>query len=319
MIDFVPPVGAARQARTLAEAEAALEEWFGVSVVLTSSGRGALHLAMTALGLKRYEHRIAVSPMTAGCVFDAVTRHGFPIDPAAGSAGDAALVIHQYGFVQNWRPGGVVIDDICHAFQSSGGDGARDWQSEMAVFSLPKFLSLSGMVGGVATPSVQRAAQLHELLHHFPQAAPIPDERAILAHEQGAEARERVYLARLLDPRPIAATCGGIPDAAGLRAIGARRADMVDRLLTTPAARDMPGGWRAMIAAAPPFAFPLFVKADRRARIRGALTAAGVLAGAYRLDIARNSTAPEWRDALLIPCHPWIDAETQTRMIAALA
>ena len=126
-----------------------LEEWFGSPVVLASSGRGAIKLALREFGLNRYRHRVALPRMISGCVLDAVVQHAFPIDAAGKDEFDLTLLYHQYGFSQLMEPAGPTIEDICHAFFASCKTGRRPWRGQMAVFSLSKFFRTSTMVGGL--------------------------------------------------------------------------------------------------------------------------------------------------------------------------
>jgi len=300
-IDHSPPHGADGPGPTVAEAETWLTEWFAAPVVLTSSGRGALRLVLAKLGLNRYRDRIAMSPMTAACVFDAVIRHGFPVDPAVSPTAAATVLIQQYGFVQGWRPAGLVVEDISHAFFAGPSWGARDWAGDFAVFSLPKFFGLAGMAGGIVCRNHDDAGRLHEQL-----AESIPRrqeeaarDRAIFRNGAGAEI-EAVYLRNLLDSAPDPGALAGLPAPPGMVAIGHRRAEILERFLdiTRP-----DGSWPASLRRVLPYVFPVFGQEARLRAIAGELTEAGISAGVYRVDDARDNRRPAWRPALLAPCH----------------
>src|SRR6266567_4107946 len=118
----------------VADAESVLSDWFGADVILTSSGRAAIHMYLQALGLNRYRSRIVLPRLISVCVVDAVIRSGFPVDAACGIVGDASILYHQFGIPQCACPSGIVIEDICHALFASPSTGIRDWKGEVAVF-----------------------------------------------------------------------------------------------------------------------------------------------------------------------------------------
>ena len=294
------------------DTEARLSAWFGRPVVLTSSGRAALLLAFRQLGLNRYASRIAMPPRTAQCVFDAVTRAAFPVDPARdGGPVDATLLIHQYGHLLLDRPTGAVIEDICHAFFARPDSGARDWAGAMAVFSLPKFFATAGMCGGIVAADEALASALRARRDAAPAlaAADLAADRE--TWRKGAPAAlEQAYLRALLHPAPSAVALSGLPD--DLAATGARRAAVTAALLEAipPAALDP--AWRAMCRQALPFALPVFAAPDDLARLVESLRAMHVETGLFRIDRARKMAKPDPQIAALVPCHHAIgDAEVQ--------
>lgn len=291
--------------RDIGAVEAMLADWFDAEVVLTSSGRAALRLALADLGLARYRDRIAVSPMTAACVFEAVIHHGFPVDPAEAEPAAATVLIHQFGHAQRWRPEGPVVEDVAHAFFAGAETGARDWAGEHAIFSLPKFFGIAGMAGGVVTRSRDIAARIRNKIASidFPSADQSLDRQVFRLSGPDPAAIGAMYARRLLDPRPDPQSLTGLPDTAGMRAVGTCRAEIVARLLATPAAAALPEDWRASLQHALPYAFPLFGDVERLRRIDEALSAANVSAGLYSIDLARDNRQPDLRRAVLIPCH----------------
>lgn len=299
-----------------------LADWFEAPVVLTSSGRAAVRLALADLGLSRYRDRLAVSAMTAACVFDAVIRHAFPVDPAdAPRDVSATLLIQQYGFVQSWRPDGPVIEDICHGFYATPDSGARNWAGDTAVFSLPKFFSVAGMAGGI----VARTAGIADRLREWAQAAiaepaEAATDRAVFQDlDPTAAELEAMYLRRLLTAGPDAASLAGLPDLAGLRAAGAVRRGYAERIMATARARSIPDDWRRDLAQQLPFALPVFGDRNALRPIDDRLADAGISCGIYQIDRSRDNRRPEWTSALLVPCHQFVREDQMTAIEGALA
>lgn len=285
------------------DVEERLSDWFGRPVVLMSSGRAALLACFRHLGLNRYGSRLAMPPRTAQCVFDAVTRAAFPVDPASdGGPVDATLLIHQYGHLLHDRPAGPVIEDICHAFFARPDSGARDWAGELAVFSLPKFFPVAGMAGGIVAADDALADALRAARDTAPRLsdAQLAADRASWRGGESA-ALELAYLRALLHPAASADALAGLPD--DLAAVGARRADVTATLLDAIPPASLDNAWRAMCGQALPFALPVFAAPDDLARLVESLRAMHVETGLFRIDRARKMAKPDPQIAALVPCH----------------
>lgn len=307
---------------SIEQAEALLERWFDRPVILTSSGRAALLLCFQELSLNRYSSRLAMPPRTAQCVFDAVVRTAFPIDPATDhSPVDATLLIHQYGHRLMDKPIGPVIEDICHAFFEKPDTGARDWAGDFAVFSLPKFFGTRGMCGGVVAADEGLAARLRARR----DAIPTIDAQALAADQAAWRASdsawmEVVYLRALLHPACSVEALAGLPThLEGLCAAGEARAGVTRTLLHAIPDSSLDKEWRAMCEARLPFALPAFANAEQLAPVIAAIDEAGVETGRFRINLARSMMAPETRLALLLPCHNGMGAitvETLARILS---
>lgn len=294
---------------SVAELEAWLAEWFGRPVVLTSSGRSALLLCFQQLGLERYGSRLAMSPRTAQCVFDAVIRAAFPVDPASDRGRvDATLLIHQYGHLLHDRPSGPVVEDICHAFFASPDSGARDWAGDMAVFSLPKFFPLRGMAGGIIAATDSLAADLRKRR----DSVPSPDEAQRAAdraswQSAGKGMLEPLYLRALLHPSPCPLALAGLPG--DLTSVGSRRADVTSTILATLPEMVLDDDWREMCATTLPFALPVFAAQEHLTTLVARLREKGCETGIFRIDRARKMARPHVQPAALLPCHDLIGGE----------
>ena len=219
---FHPPLGARSSfAPDLPEAEALLGETFGVHCVLASSGRAALNLLLTDFGLSRYAHFISSPRFISRCVLDVVVRHGFPLSASNAREADAILRYHQYGLPQgdlrnDAVPAGRCIDDVCHTLFWSGNRGGVGWLGDVAIFSLPKFVSLSAMVGGVFVKDAATAARLREARDRteaFSDSEQASQSAAFLRGYDGAPAeggRSNIYISneRCAVAR-IGKTCAG--------------------------------------------------------------------------------------------------------------
>lgn len=318
---FTPaPVSAVSRPTVLA-AEALLQQWFGRPVVLTSSGRAALLLALRDAGLGRYRSRLAMPPLTAACVFDAVIRTAFPVDPAHDpDPVDATLLIHQYGHRQVSVPDGLVIEDICHAFFGGPETGARRWRGDVAIFSLPKFFGTAGMAGGLVVADEQQADRLRDARDAAPRtdAEQLAHDRAGWRQTTGATL-EAIYLRALLHPACDPAALAGLPASqAELAATGERRAAIARRLVDALPAASLPDEWRAICLADLPFAIPVFGDPARLDDLAGRIEAIGIESGPFRIDKRRNMRAPDFQSAILLPCHQQIDDDCLDALVGAI-
>jgi hypothetical protein len=323
-VSHAPGFRPSRSVTTVEATEALLSEWFEAPVVLTSSGRSAMLLYLTATGHSRYQHRVALPRMISACVVEAVIRRAFPLDAAMPGAADTTILYHQYGLPQLARPAGRVLEDICHALFASPTTGARTWAGEAAVFSLPKFFSTATMVGGLVVPDPRLATELRALRESAPPPhAPRRAEHAAIlgavGHSGGPDL-EVVYLERLTNPRLLDSELGGVPASlADIGSVAAHRADFATRVFAAMPPDALPEGWSTWLPQALPFAFPVFGTRDRLETINSALAGIGISAGIYQIDIARDIARPNYAAALLVPCHQAIGVETQRTIVRCLA
>ena len=304
----MPPAKQLPSELTVAELEATLEEWFGLPVVLTSSGRGALRLAFSHLGLKRYRDRIAITPMISMCVLEAAIRHAFPIDAASAVEAEATLVYHQYGFVQTVKPAGPVVEDICHSFYATPTRGRRAWLGELAAFSLPKFFSTSSPVGGLVVQDRKRAASVRALRDTQPQrTVRQQDEESRIYCDADMHSHfdfDRLYLSRLVNSRISDRELGGLPkNVSEIADQGQRRTEIIAIYCDAVGAHACPPGWHEMIRERLPYFFPVGGDEARLLNARSRLREIGVEADLYSIDAARNMRAPKFIKMLLLPCH----------------
>lgn len=299
-----------------------LASWFGRPVVLTSSGRAALLLALRHWEMNRYHSRIAISPRTAQCVFDAVTRAAFPVDPATdASETQATVLIHQYGFIQSTLPQGLVIEDICHSFFAAPESGGRDWRGPVAIFSLPKFLGMAGMCGGLVAENDALAAELRQQRDRAPTLSDTILERDRQDWLSGsAVAIDEIYLRALLYPACHPAALGGLPAThEQLSAIGKQRAATIGRLVDSLPASWLDDEWRAMCTGSLPYALPVFADGEDAKRLSDAVTELGFDTGIFKVDRNRNMFDPDWKQAVLLPCHHAMDGSSLDRLVNAIA
>lgn len=314
-----PPFRSGGVDASVEDTETLLSQWFGRPVVLTSSGRAALLLALRDLGLNRYRDRVAMSSKTASCVLDAVVRAAFPVDPAFSPDIDvsASLLIHQYGFRQKGRPKGPVVEDICHAFFETAESGSRNWAGDYAVFSLPKFFSLSGMVGGLVLATEDLAQRIKELRDQEgrPSKGQLLADRHALPLATGHEL-EAIYTRKLLCPAPDPGALVGFPATlAELADYGGRRAQVSRRVVDAIADSAWPAGWREMCSQRLPFAIPLFDEANRLGMIAKEFANIGLPSGIYSIDIACNFCHSNWQGALLLPAHNQLSDSVITDLV----
>jgi hypothetical protein len=319
-----PPAGGAAPS-DVARLESLLSDWFERNVVLLSSGRTGLRLLLAAKGLSRYRDAVRVPAYLSRCVINAVTHNAMP---ALSGEASATLLYHQYGFEQRHVPhSGVVIEDLAHAFFAAPDSGARRWRSDAAIFSLPKFFGTAGLGGGVIVERADLAAEIRERA----AAATRPAEdvrgwmRSVVAGVRDCPPGEpcpqedwldAVYELLYAFAGPDAADLAGMPETrSGLAAVGAERAARVAELrLALPRA-----GWEAMGDTPVPYALPLFGDREALNRIDAALAAEGIHAGVYHLDVRRDMSGPDYRAAVLLPCHQGMSSDHVESVRAAVA
>jgi putative PLP-dependent aminotransferase (TIGR04422 family) len=323
IVGQVPAPKKFRSALTVAQVETTLEEWFGRPVVLTSSGRGALILAFSHLGLNRYRDRIAMTPMISTCVMDAVVRHAFPVDAASASEVAATLVYHQYGFIQTIKPTGPVVEDICHSFYATPTEGRRDWFGALAAFSLPKFFSTSSPVGGLVVQDRKRAESLRALRDAQPQRSiEQQDEESRIYCDSSAHSHfdfVRLYLSRLVNAQIADRELGGLPkQLSEIVDQGLRRKEIIAAYSDAVGRHACPPGWHEMMLERLPYFFPVSGEETRLLDARSRLQEIGVEADLYSIDAARNMTAPNYIRMLLLPCHDKIPQDVLAEAAAIL-
>jgi hypothetical protein len=285
-----------------------------------SSGRAGLQALLALKGLGRYRDAMLVPRYLSRCVINAVTFNAMPVHDGDASG---TLLYHQYGFEQQFAPGSpVVIEDVAHAFFATPETGERDWRSDAAIFSLPKFFGTAGLGGGAIVESESLAGELRARVAQATR--PGDDTRAWMrsvvvgARAGGPEEEwlDAVYelLFRFLAPEPD--DLSGMPlSRAAIAAIGAERADRAARLRAA-----MPReGWEPMGAPPVPYALPFFAAPEALARIDAALMAEGIHAGIYRLDVRRDMSRPEFRPCVLLPCHQGLGEEDVARISCAVS
>jgi hypothetical protein len=303
------------------EVEGLLTDWFGAPVILTSSGRSAILLALTELGFNRYRHRIAIPRLISACVLEALIRRGFPIDVADGSGADATLLYHQFGFPQLGSQ--ASIEDICHAFFASAGSGRREWCAPIAIFSLPKFFTTASMIGGLVVSDDSLFHRLRERRDSTPES--LRTERAWLGevfrsqYQSGGKDLEHLFLCRLVDPRIYDDELGSLFHSVDdIIEIGQRRRQISDALLAV-AGHTLPPEWQEMLDGALPFLFPVMGEDTELRRIVDAMKEAGIACDIYQIDRRRNMWAPELVPAILLPCHHDVDPATVHDMVSILS
>ncbi len=129
-----------------AEVEATLARMFPAGIpVLVSSARAGLGIALRHLRLNR-GHRIAVAPYANHCVIEAVGRTSSPVDFTDPPTADAAVLYHQWGYINDGAAPAVLIEDAVDTLCRPGaGLFVRGGAYEL--WSLPKLVG--SLYGGV--------------------------------------------------------------------------------------------------------------------------------------------------------------------------
>lgn len=298
-----------------AACEALLREWFGAEVILLASGRTGLHLALEALGYHRYRSKLWVPPYLSRCVISAVTPTVFPVESA--SHADGRLLYHQYGFPQRDVPCALpTVEDIAHAFFATAESGLRPWRGDAVVFSLPKFLPLAGMAGGVVVPDSRMADAIRARVEQAPAA---PEGVRVWMHQVLADSNQpggidcllvdSAYELLLKLVRPDPGDLVGFPESLdAIARVGEARQERVTLFRQRLGARAFPAGFWPATETILPFALPYFGNGELGPleRVDAALREAGVVAKIYHVDVKRDMAAPDYRPCVLVPCHQGI-------------
>jgi len=298
--------------------EALLTDWFEAPTLLFSSGRAACHIFLTEMGLRKYQHTIAVPAFLSRCILNALTLNAFPV---RGILGDAVFYYHQYGFRLRSGPReSLVVEDACHAFFSRPASGARSWCGQAAVISLPKFFATYGPVGALVLPDALTAERVRARRDAADEIDPVLAawQRNVIidATNCGRESRlfpllDSAYALLTEYPKVDPEALAGFPtNLSELAAVGAaRRARLevfVERLNDAFPYFMLENGLDDL-----PYALPYFGSGDREilAKINSALSLLGVHSGIYSVDVARSLYNPEYRPCVLLPCHQEIPIE----------
>lgn len=328
MITHYPKPTEPESCHTCADLERLLSSWFGEDVILTSSGRAAILLYLSMLGLNRYHDTISLPRMISACVMEVVVRRAFPVDIASGAQSSFTLTYHQYGLPQVWVPEAPALEDICHAFFLTANERRPLDHPYAAVFSLPKFFSTSGMCGGLIVRNIRLSSLLRSLRDQA-RVAPTDERRrlgvAFRKHYHGnclagSPLLEQLYASVLSLPAPFTGDLAGLPTTlSGIERVRARRADIANLIVRRLGQKWFPEGWADTIPKWLPFAIPAFCPdRNRLIEIDGVLSSHGIKAGVYQIDVRRDARYPDYCPALLLPCHHGIGEDVLSTMLDIL-
>lgn len=305
-----------------------LGKHFGGECVVTGSGRSAIDILMRYNKLSRYSSRVSVTPMISRCVLDVTVNHAYPVDPSKNEKHDLVLRYHQMGLPQKdtifTTP---VIEDICHSFFLDLSECSLKVGKRWAVFSLPKFFPIAGMAGGIVVEDKAEASELRKLRD---LSALITDSEQRLQSEEFqlayggdphySDRLEMVYLKRRLNSKCHPMDIAGFPlDLHELNAVRLRRNQVMTRLLEPLYEKNFPYSWYGKLGAWLPFALPIFLcNEERMNKVALELNSQGIQSGVYSIDIARNQTAPNFKRAVVVPCHHQLSDRTCEIIISTL-
>jgi hypothetical protein len=127
-----------------------------------------------------------------------------------------------------------------------------------------------------------------------------------------------MYLKRLLEPAPDAASFAGLPSRGGMADAGRARRAILDRLLAAAPSASIPDAWRDRLTRQLPFALPL------SARPTGWAASTPRLPTPASPQGATGSTWPATTlarlvQAVLIPCHHYLSGDDLGAIEGALA
>ncbi len=314
----------------LVDCENLLSKWFGAPVILLSSGRAGIQLALKAMGFHQYQSRLKVPKYLSTCVLNAITPFAFPVDYP--SSGTGSLVYHQYGFSQLKIPTSAnIIEDCAHSFFSTSYTGVRDWVGDVAIFSLPKFFDIKGMGGGIIVLN----ESLEEKIRTFVKEAPIGDlkvrswMREVITNSVNPKisSNHSLFLSSAYElltqfVEPNAIDFSGFPTSIeGIQHIGSERSLRVNLILNFFGKKHFPKSLLETSNQIIPFALPCFFRTDKKLleRVNTILTEMGIYAGIYHIDVNRNSLKPNYKSCILLPCHQNIPLNTLEGAVKQIA
>ena len=294
--------------------EKILSEWFGHPVILLSSGRAGINIILKAMGFHRYKSKLQVPPYLSTCVLNAITPFAFPVEISQKAEG--MLWYHQYGFPQRNIPSHPnVIEDCAHSFFSTQNTGEREWGGEVAIFSMPKFFNVSGMVGGIVVRNVELEEKLRSIVALTPNETEDVSSwmREIIASGFDSEAPllKKMFINsayELLSQfiKPSQNNLAGFPSSVyEIRKIGQQRRLRMEFIVDFFGKNAFPESLLCDYGRIIPFAMPCFSIKDEslREKANNLLSEIGVHAGIYQFDINRNYRNPEYKSCILLPCH----------------
>jgi len=310
---------------TIEENERLLSDWFGAEVVLLSSGRAGISLYFQILGLERYSSNVVLPRFISPCVMDMVVQYAYPIERGTGDV--TTVLYHQYGYPQTNRPKGQVLEDICHRFYEHSATGDRSWVGQVSVFSLPKFFGTAGMIGGLVTTNAVLANKIRKLRNSCP-LAPLGTREWIRETYQKARSNPgNVNFSPFLKAahslvgeyvQPDLDDLNGFPATLEeIQLIGEYRRERIDRLIEGLGANAAPASFIEGVRNWLPFAFAYFGSGEpvQFSKADEALRNVGILAGVYNVDVNRNTSSPNYRLCLLLPCHQDIPLAEIDKMV----
>jgi dTDP-4-amino-4,6-dideoxygalactose transaminase len=225
-----------------------------------------------------------------------------------------------------------VIEDCAHSFFWTEDTGERDWASDVAIFSLPKFFDIEGMAGGIIVRNPQLEARLRCLVAEAP--ADNPEVRTWMrtiisgAFNVDAPPFEKLFvdsayelLLQFIRPDPF--DLAGFPTSTDeIKAIGRKRRERFEFIVDFFGKKAFPDLLLWNYDRIMPFAVPYFSILDEKTRekVDNLLSEIGIKAGIYHVDARRDCRNPEYRPCILLPCHqniPTSRLEEACRIIAS--
>jgi len=295
--------------------ELILEKYFQKHVVVFSSGRAALRAFLELSGAGLYRSKIKLPSFMSACVVKAVSDFAFPV-MGSRDLTDFTLLYHQYGFVQKKVTLGrekQCIRDNAHAFFN------READQLPVILSFSKFFD-SNFGGALVLADNSMRKELDTLRK---RRMNLTEEASVYKafdcyYKNPSEKADReiqvAYEKVQQYPAPLSQTWERLySQLLKLDEIKERRREIVARF-----AKVAHGSARGFIDPETdcPFFFPCsFTKSEKQsARLMQRLRQNGVGTGLYNIDVKRNQFAPDYKKAVVVPCHQGI-SEAMMRTI----
>lgn len=298
---------------TVPDCENILAEWFGKPVILFSSARSGIDAFLRVKGFSRYENKLQIPSYLSRCVVNSLTPTVFPIEFSVRDKKTNFLLYHQYGFPQHFHPKDCLIEDIAHTFFASSQSGIRQWSGEIAAFSLPKFFSTAGCVGGLIVKNKKLLAKLKNFIAESPELDEKSKDymRHIIKGSFSGDPRQQLFLESAYELllkfyKPDKTNLIGFPTSLKeIKKIGEERVERINLFFSYFSQKVYSSDFWGLKDKIIPFALPYFGNGDidQLEMIDQNLKEIGVKAGIYNLDVARDMRRPRYKKCLLLPCH----------------
>lgn len=308
-------------ARSEAEYDALLTEYFGVEAVTVSSARAGLYLILRHIGLWRTDH-VLVPDFLCRSVLYVINLLGFGVQEMNART-KAIFVFHQWGYPQRmdiimeearkrrWH----VIEDCAHAFGSTYRGQMVGSFGDASIVSLPK--SFPTYVGGAVLSKKKELSAFIRETRSLPRSFGhrIFDRVSLWVARRNYLMRSPPFLATAVYIKSI--HFSRIPPSA-LRRCPQTREEIQSatlrrrhcfRMLKQKAGEQYHPKALDEESDVVPLCVPIFFPEEKLRAAQEMLKEKNIIADILHFDVNRNMLNPRYKKCLAFPCHQYITDE----------